>query len=67
MNQSDFFNYVGAVGALALGAVAIYVNVFLCLWPWLIYYRLKEIATIGRHQMVELEIIRKRLAPPQPH
>jgi hypothetical protein len=65
-SQSDLLTYLGAFGALALSIVSVYVIVFLCLWPWLIYYKLKALVKVGKDQLVELELIRTRTGPPVP-
>ena len=44
--------------------LSVYVFVFLCLWPWLIYYKLKALVKVGKDQLVELELIRGRIGPP---
>jgi len=63
MNSNDVLSYFGAFAGIALFLLAVYVAVFLCLWPWLIYYKLKALVKVGRDQLVELEMIRTKVGP----
>jgi hypothetical protein len=64
MNSNDVLSYFGAFAGLAGLVLSVYVFVFLCLWPWLIYYKLKALVKVGKDQLVELELIRGRISPP---
>ena len=61
MNSNDVLSFFGAFAGLAGAVLAVYVIVFLCLWPWLIYYKLKALVKVGKDQLVELEMIRGKL------